>query len=199
MKKIQWNWATWVAVVLWLLAAAVFGWVLYLFLTGTGTEFKVGTVVALISVGASIFQYRSAKQREIDALHFEHKRAAYEELSKVWFKLITSGKQGKKRMSEQELQKSMFLFKEKLVIWGNLEMIRAWRKFESLAQTRNEEVLAQSRNEEVLAAWHQLWAEIRNDLGHFDSDIEDLEFAAFFLVRDEAQKLIETGTVDSEA
>ena len=55
-------------------------------------EFQGAVLVFVGSVGAAIFTHWMAKRREIEARHFEQKRAAYETLTDLWFKQIVAQK-----------------------------------------------------------------------------------------------------------
>ena len=148
-------------------------------------EFQGAVLVFAGSVGAAICTHWMAKRREIEARHFEQKRAAYETLSGLWFKLIAGQKQGGTPVQERELIASMLTFKEKLLAWGDIEMIRAWTEFEDLAQGGT------PNTREMLLVWDRIWGLIRKELGHADSARKELELASIFLTAEARKELSE--------
>ena len=174
MTKLAWN-ATIIGIVGFIAAG-------YL-LRNAEPEFQGAVLVFVGSVGAAICTHWMAKRREIQARHFEQKRAAYETLSALWFQFIESQKEGGKPVHQSELVAGMMSFKEKLLVWGDLEMIRAWNDFENLGQAGT------PKTQEMLLVWDRLWGLISKELGHADSRRGALELAGFFLTAEARKEL----------
>ena len=147
-------------------------------------EFQGAVLVFVGSVGAAIFTHWMAKRREIEARHFEQKRAAYETLTDLWFKQIVAQKNGRRQVRQSDLRTSMLSFKKKLLVWGDLEMIRAWKEFEDLAQGDA------PTTREMLSSWGRLWRLIRKELGHADPRKGELELALYFLTPEDRNEPI---------
>ena len=147
----------------------------------------VGVLTTFGVVGAAILTHVLTKQREIDARHFEQKRAIYDELLGWYTQLLRQnnpriGNPRDKRLSERELATRLFDLQRKAVLWSDNDILKWWlQMMESANESHSKSSI------EPVMKMDKLIRLMREELGKNNAGIKPGDLMAMFLLggRDE--------------
>lgn len=150
-------------VLLGLLAALVFlaavTVVLIVLFKFTKSDFVLGVIGAITSVGLASYQFRKAKEHEAEARLFSEKATVYKNLILLIADLFKGQKLGQPR-DIQKTSETLQEIRTQMIIWGSARTIRA---LDSMGDNATE------TDPKAMMNWLAgLYAAIRADLGHKD-------------------------------
>lgn len=133
----------------------------------TQSDFVLGVLGAVASVGLASYQFRKAKEREVEARLFSEKAAVYKRLIELIGTLFKQQKTG--GADVEKLGETLQDIRTQLIIWGGSKTIQV---LDSMGDNSAE------TDPRALVRWlASLYAEIRKDLGHKDKEGAALEIA----------------------
>ncbi len=132
-----------------------------------------GTVTAAIvagsatvfgsSVSITIGRYLE-KRRDLEH-HIRNKSVPeYEKIVEFWFRVLFAGRDGAKKMSDQELTSAMRGFTQSLVLWGSDDVIRSWGRLRQRFMASGQS--SPSEREALMFEFEEFLMVIRRDSGH---------------------------------
>jgi len=133
-------------------------------------DVRTSILATLLIFGGGIYQNVRMRQREIDASHFTYKKESLLKFTDMFFSLIKNAKTNKKIPTDAMID-DMAEFKKLILVWGSLEVLRALKNLEDSTGDADKSIKA---GERLLKA-------LREDIGHDDFDLNDLELISVFI------------------
>ncbi|MCA8901746.1 MAG: hypothetical protein KDA53_10890 [Hyphomonas sp.] len=127
----------------------------------TETKFLLGVLGFCSTVVLASYQYRKAKEREVEGRLFANKAEIYQGIANIVKELMLSIKDPSQSVHADELTKRMIDYRAKMLVWSSLDTIRA---YDALSKLEGKPAL------EIMMALANLYESMRKDLGHKDPD-----------------------------
>ena len=146
------------------------------------SEIYVALCGAIVTAGAIIWGHHITTLREIYSRHFVLKADTYQLFVNFLFKNIKAQKQKSTDNTippDSASVNEMLDFKQKLMIWGSPEVIKAMEEMENQS----------SGNEEKIKKAENLLHAMRKDLGHDDTQLDEFGLTKIILTPDARKEL----------
>lgn len=144
---------------------------------GVSKEYILALLTAMVSVTGWIYTSSKNAEQNSKALLYSEKAQTYKRIFKLYSDILRDSQLPKNKSSaepSEALTDTMINIKSELMIWASDETIQAWLKMESSAQSNQDP-------KELLLAWGKLFYQMREDLGHDDTLIDERHLISLFL------------------
>ena len=136
------------------------------------------SVTALISVVGLILSKHYEHKRDIRKEHTSKKAPIYEELIGFMFKILFAEKAGETPPNEQDIVRFLNAFTQRLIVWGNDEVIKSLCTFRDKAANRDANT---DDSGMIMFLFENICLAMRKDLGHKDNKIKKGDLLGLFI------------------
>lgn len=165
------------------LFAAAFGILLWTLANFAQSGLAIALVGFAGAVVTAAFQYRAAKDKEVEARLFSEKQAIYTELTHTIMSFLQIDND-QARTSQDETTRKLKEIRAKLIIWGSFDTLRTLDKMGEI----NDDVSGDGLPSGLIWLGNIL-SHMRKDLGHRDPEGSAAEIALGFLIPSDRARL----------
>lgn len=140
-------------------------------------EYILAMLTAMVSVTGWIYSSNKTAEQNSKARLYSEKAMTYKNIFKLYTDLLRNSRisnNDKNTELPEELIDAMANIKSDLMIWGSDDTIQAWLTMESCHPDDNDP-------KKLMLAWGKLYSQMRKDLGHKDTVIDERHLISLFL------------------
>lgn len=139
-----------------------------------GAAIAAATLGGLATITGHFIVKHLERKAAVVAQLREKKIPVYEDIIRLMFGIAFGGRDGRKRLNEQEMRKATHDIVEKLTIWGSDEMVHEFYLFRASA-------LSKPAGHDILPRVANLMLAVRKDLGHRNKNLDRRKILSLFI------------------
>jgi hypothetical protein len=150
--------------------------------SGLQKEIAAALIASSATILVSVFSVTGAKYYEkkqtIEQELRQRKIPIYEDFISFLFKLIGTNKTNNKQITEEDMQRFLIEFTQKLMIWGSDEVVAQWLEYRRV-MIKHSEIGQPDIND--MFELEKLLIDIRKDIGHKNKNIKKGDLLGLFI------------------
>lgn len=139
-----------------------------------GAAIAAATLGGLATITGHFIVKHLERKAAVVAQLREKKIPVYEDIIRLMFGIAFGGRDGRKRLNEQEMRKATHDIVEKLTIWGSDEMVYEFYRFRA-------STLSKDAGHDILPRVANLMLAVRKDLGHRNKNLDRRKILSLFI------------------
>lgn len=125
----------------------------------TETKFVLGLFGGAVTIILATYQYRKAKEREVEGRLFESKAEIYQGIADLVKTILLSAKGIGAPQPEVDLARRLIDYRARMIVWSSIETLEA---YDQLSKMEGKDIA------HVFTTMARLYECMRKDLGHRD-------------------------------